>query len=159
MPSEWEKSVSIFINEIFIFNFSSHHYQGFDKSRNSLNIKTLIIWKKNTEAEREGNKKTEICCEKLEKVLGHCCKHLHIDSKGWKPPHHQHKFTPDKKYSNCCGMVLPSRHQHCESVNVQQRVLVEADHDHVDDDPPLHPVLPVAEVQPLAVHKLEDLLS
>ena len=36
---------------------------------------------------------------------------------------------------------------------------MEADHDHVDDDAPLHPVLPVEEVQLLAVHQLEHLLG
>jgi len=36
---------------------------------------------------------------------------------------------------------------------------VEANHDHIDDDAPLHPVFPVAEVKLLTVHQLEDLLG
>ena len=56
-------------------------------------------------------------------------------------------------------MVLPPLDQLHKHVEVGDGVAVEADGDDVDDDPPLDPVLPVAEVELLGVHELEDLLG
>ena len=36
---------------------------------------------------------------------------------------------------------------------------MEADHEHIEDDAPLYPVLPVGEVEPLAVQELKQLLG
>ena len=56
-------------------------------------------------------------------------------------------------------MMLPPGDQEGELVDAVQGVVVEADHYHVDDDSPLDPVLPVEEVELLAVHQLEHLLG
>ena len=56
-------------------------------------------------------------------------------------------------------MVLPTLDEMAVHSKVWQRVLVEADRDDVDDDAPLHPVLPVAKVELLRVHHLEDFLG
>ena len=55
--------------------------------------------------------------------------------------------------------MLPSGDQEGELVDALQRVVVEADHHHIDNDPPLDPVLPVEEVELLTVHQLEHLLG
>ena len=56
-------------------------------------------------------------------------------------------------------MVLPPGDQDRELLQTEEGVAVEADHDHVDDDAPLDPVLPVEEVLLLTVHQLEHLLG
>ena len=55
--------------------------------------------------------------------------------------------------------MLPPGDQEGELVDALQGVVVEADHHHVDNDPPLDPVLPVEKVELLAVHQLEHLLG
>ena len=99
----------------------------------------------------------------------------------WQPPHHQHQLAPHQEHAHRRRVVLPPRHQRRELrsqpqlssantdqseasivyhlVEAVQRVVVEADHDDVDDDAPLDPVLPVEEVELLAVHQLEHLLG
>ena len=56
-------------------------------------------------------------------------------------------------------MVLPPGDQLHPGVEAAEGVGVEADHDDVDDDSPLDPVLPVEKVEVLTVHQLEDLLG
>ena len=56
-------------------------------------------------------------------------------------------------------MVLPPGDELHPAVEAGEGVGVEADHDDVDDDAPLDPVLPVEEVKVLTVHQLEDLLG
>ena len=56
-------------------------------------------------------------------------------------------------------MVLPPGDQEGELVDAVQGIVVEADHHNVDDDSPLDPVLPVEEVELLAVHQLEHFLG
>ena len=43
MSRERKDRISILIDKIFIFNFSRHHDQSFDKGRHSLNIEALVI--------------------------------------------------------------------------------------------------------------------
>lgn len=45
MSRERKDCISILVDKIFIFNFSRHHDQSFDKGRHSLNIEALVIWK------------------------------------------------------------------------------------------------------------------
>ena len=49
MSRERKDCISILVDKIFIFNFSRHHDQSFDKGRHSLNIEALVIWKQHAE--------------------------------------------------------------------------------------------------------------
>ena len=130
-----------------------------DQGRHRVHVEALVVGEEDTEAEREGHQQAEVGGQELEEVPGHRGEHLHVDAEGGQPANHQHQLPPHEEDPDGGGVVLPPGHQHREPPDHGQRVAVEADHDHVDDDAPLHPVLPVEEVEPLAVGQLEELLG
>ena len=53
----------------------------------------------------------EVGGQELCKVLCHGGEHLYVDAEGWKPPDHQHEFTPHQEHPHSRRMVLPSFNQ------------------------------------------------
>ena len=80
LTCEVEECVAVFVDKVFVLDFSGHHDECLHDGGRRVDVEALVVGKEDAKAQGERHQQAKVGGQKLGKVLGHCCEHLHVDA-------------------------------------------------------------------------------